>query len=81
MTRQSLLNLSFVLGVAVLSGCSTMVSPTHGWKADVTQPRYHADNRACSPANQPRRRFDGASAELVVYKSCMQGRGYEWVAL
>ncbi len=81
MTRKILLILLGASAFVAVSGCSTMPPSTHSWTAPVTQARYNADNRACSPDNQPQRRFLVASDEFVAYRDCMQGLGYDWVAL
>ena len=82
MIRNGLPSLLFVVGVALaVSGCAAVPSPTHSWEGPVTQVRYNSDNRNCLPDNSPGRAFVTTSEEFVLYKNCMQGRGYEWVAL
>ena len=80
--RNTLSTLVFAITAAIaISGCASTPSPTHSWEAPVTELRYHADNRTCLPDSGPRRMFDSASEDFAVYKDCMQGLGYEWVAL
>ncbi|MEO1246391.1 MAG: hypothetical protein AAFX56_11985 [Pseudomonadota bacterium] len=79
--RKLVLALCIVGTVAAISGCSSIPSPTHTWEAPVTEPRYHADNRSCSPGNKPRQQFVSSSGDFVAYKDCMQLLGYQFVAL
>lgn len=80
--RNTLPMLLFATTAAVaISGCASAPSPTHSWEAPVTEIRYHADNRRCSPESRPRRAFVSTSEDFAAYKECMQGLGYEWVAL
>lgn len=82
MIRSTLPTLLFSITAAIAtSGCAGVPSPTHSWEAPVTEVRYHADNRSCSPDAKPRRAFVAASEDFATYKHCMQGLGYEWVAL
>ena len=82
MIRNNLPTLLFAMTAAIaVSGCTSLPSPTHSWEAPVTEVRYHADNRNCSPDSKPRRAFVATSHDFASYKDCMQGLGYEWVAL
>ena len=69
------------VAVLTVSACSTVPVPTHTWEGPVTPTRYHADNRSCAPENKPRRQFVSNGQDFVIYRECMQDRGYAWVAL
>ena len=84
-------NGKLILGGTILAvaGCTNMDSaselkqPTHHWaRADVSVAKYNFHNSRCLGDTQMNVR--GArrdSAEFRAYRACMEGEGYELVAL
>ena len=72
-----------VAGCASLDSGSQMHQPTHHWaRADVSVVKYNFHNSRCLGDTQMNVR--GArrdSPEFRAYRACMEGEGYELVAL